>query len=144
MYSRILVPLDASDLAEQALPHAEALARCFGAELELLTVVHIPPEETLALAEPSAEFDPRLPEAQEYLEGLAARLKQDRIAVSTTVRRGDVAEEIIAFAADAGCQLIVMCTHGRSGVSRWVYGSIADRLLRYSPVPVMLVRASQA
>jgi nucleotide-binding universal stress UspA family protein len=75
---------------------------------------------------------------------VAARLAQDGIPVRTTIRRGDVAEEIIAYATESRCDLIVLCTHGRSGLGRWVYGSIADRMLRYSPVPVLLVRAAKA
>lgn len=143
MYSHILVPLDTSELAEQALPHAEALARCFQAELHLLTVVHTPHDD-LSEGEPDDQFDPRTLEAQEYLQGLAGRLSEDGVPTSVTVRQGDVAEEIIAQAAEDPCDLIVMCTHGRSGLGRWVYGSIADRLLRYSPLPTLLVRASKA
>ena len=143
MYSRILVPLDTSDLAEQALPHAEALARRLNAELQLLTVIHTPPEEAASAGAPADEFDPRALEGQEYLQGLAARLTGDGVRVKTRIRRGDIAEEIMAHAVETRCDLIVVCTHGRSGLGRWVYGSIADRLLRYAPVPVLLVRASK-
>ena len=65
------------------------------------------------------------------------------IQVSTVIRRGDVAEEILAHTDEAEGDLIVMCTHGRSGLGRWVYGSIADRTLRYASVAVLLVRAAE-
>ena len=119
MYSRVLVPLDTSELAEQALPHAVELARHFDAHLELLTVLRASGEEALEVHAPGDEWDPRALEAQEYLDGVAGRLSQDDLSVSTAVRRGDVAEEIMAHSVDAGCDLIVMCTHGRSGLGRW-------------------------
>jgi nucleotide-binding universal stress UspA family protein len=143
MYTRLLVPLDTSDLAEQALPHAEALARCFRAELELVTVIHVAGDEVPEEGDALDEYDPRRLEVQEYLDGLAGRLKEDGLSVSAVIRHGDVAEEIILHATDARCDLIVICTHGRSGLGRWVYGSVADRVLRYSPVPVLLVRATK-
>jgi nucleotide-binding universal stress UspA family protein len=143
VYSRILVPLDASELAEQALPHAAELARRFEGELELVTVVHGSREETLEGHDPQSDWDPRALEAQEYVEGVAGRLSQEGLSVHTAVRWGDVAEEIMAHSAESDCDLIVMCTHGRSGLGRWVYGSIADRTLRYARVPVLLVRAAK-
>lgn len=143
LYSTILLPLDTSELAEQALPHAVELARSFDADLELLTVVGASRDDGLDVHAPEDEWDPRALEAQEYLEGVAGRLAQDGLSVRTAIRRGDVAEEIMAHSTEAGCDLIVMCTHGRSGLGRWVYGSITDRTLRYAEVPVLLVRASE-
>ncbi|MGQ9731672.1 MAG: universal stress protein [Candidatus Zipacnadales bacterium] len=139
MYSTVLVPLDTSELAEQALPHAIELARRFGAEVELLTVIPASLDNTLSPGITADEWDPRQLEAEEYLEAIAGRLAAEGITVRSEVRRGDVAEEIIDHATH--CDLIVMCTHGRSGLGRWVYGSIADRTLRYATVPVLLVRA---
>lgn len=143
MYSRILLPLDTSELAEQALPHAAELARRFDAELELLTVVRASREDSLEVHAPEDEWDPRALEAQEYLDGVAGRLSQDDLSVRTAIRRGDVAEEIMAHSKESDFDLIVMCTHGRSGLGRWVYGSITDRTLRYADVPVLLVRAAE-
>jgi nucleotide-binding universal stress UspA family protein len=143
VYSRILVPLDTSELAEQALPHAAELARRFEGELELVTVVQGSREEALEGHDPQSDWDPRALEAQEYIEGVAGRLSQEGLSVQTTIRWGDVAEEIMAHSAESDCDLIVMCTHGRSGLGRWVYGSIADRTLRYARVPVLLVRAAK-
>jgi len=140
VYTHIVVPLDTSELAEQALPHAIEIARRFEAQVELLTVVPASVEDAIGPAAEEA-WDPRKLEAQEYLEAVASRLSQEGIAVRTAVRRGDVAEEIIDHAAH--CDLIVMCTHGRSGLGRWVYGSITDRALRHAGVPILLVRASE-
>ena len=141
MYSKIIVPLDTSEIAEQALAHGAEIARRFRAELELLTIVR--PSPDASESGPGAEWDPRILEAQEYLEGVASRLRMEDIQVSTVIRRGDVAEEILAHTDEAEGDLIVMCTHGRSGLGRWVYGSIADRALRYAGVAVLLVRAAE-
>ena len=72
-------------------------------------------------------------------KGVSGRLAEEEVRVRTEVLRGDVAEEIIDHARH--CDLVIMSTHGRSGLGRWVYGSIADRTLRYATVPVLLVRA---
>jgi nucleotide-binding universal stress UspA family protein len=143
MYSKIVVPLDSSEIAEQALSHAAEIARRFEAELELLTVVPASPDDGFPHDGPGDEWDPRTLEAQEYVEAVAGRLREDGIKATTSFRRGDVAEEILAHTRDTECDLIVMCTHGRSGRGRWVYGSIADRTLRYATVPVLLVRAAE-
>ena len=141
MYKCLAVPLDTSELAEQAIPHAVALAKRFGARVELLTVIPSSLEDTIDGEAAGDAWDPRKLEAQEYLEGVSGRLADQGVSVSTAVRRGDVAEEIIDHAAH--CDLIIMCTHGRSGLGRWVYGSIADRTLRHASVPILLVRASE-
>jgi nucleotide-binding universal stress UspA family protein len=141
VYATIVVPLDTSELAEQALPHAMEIARRFGAQVELLTVIPASLEDKLEVQAAADTYDPRKLEAQEYLAAVAGRLSQEGIPVSTVVRRGDVAEEIIDHSGHS--DLVVMCTHGRSGLGRWVYGSIADRTLRYATAPILLVRASE-
>jgi nucleotide-binding universal stress UspA family protein len=141
VYTAIVVPLDTSELAEQALAHAAEIARHFDAHLELLTVIPASVGDTVAGGTARDAWDARKLEAQEYLEAVSSRLTDDGISVSTAVRQGDVAEEIIEHAAH--CDLIIMCTHGRSGLGRWVYGSIADRTLRHAGVPILLVRASE-
>ncbi len=143
MYTKIVVPLDTSGIAEQALPHAAEIAQKFDAELELLTVVRASPDDAFPEGAPGDEWDPRTLEAQEYIDAVAGRLKESGVTARTAIRRGDVAEEILAHVRDTGCDLVVMCTHGRSGLGRWVYGSIADRALRYASVPVLLVRAAE-
>ncbi|MGE5531693.1 MAG: universal stress protein [Bacteroidota bacterium] len=142
MYKRILVTLDRSGLAEQALPHAVALAKAFGGTIELVTVVPITgfdtPEAGIRM-----DWDREVDENRDYLAGIVARVTDSNVPVKSEIRRGDVAEEILRHAQEMHVDLIVMSTHGRSGLGRWVYGSIADRVLRYATVPVLLVRASE-
>ncbi len=142
MYRRILVPLDGSELAEQALDHAVALARAFGAELCLVRVVPVAALE-IARAGAIVDIDAEVADAQEYLQSVAQRIEDEGVPTNYEVRRGDVTEEILAHAEDRECDLIVISTHGRSGIARWVYGSIADRVLRYGlqAVPAILVVA---
>jgi nucleotide-binding universal stress UspA family protein len=144
-YQRILVPLDGSALAEGALRHAEALAAHFGAHLVLIRVPVLP---TYAYASTElaysieAELDAAAGEAAAYLADLAGRLAQRGLSAESVVEWGPVAETIIDYAQGHGVDLIVMSTHGRSGLGRWVYGSVADKVLRAAGVPVLLVRAA--
>jgi nucleotide-binding universal stress UspA family protein len=142
MYKRILVTLDRSPLAEQALPHAVALAKAFGGTIELVTVVPITgfdnPEAGIRI-----DWDREVDEDRDYLAGIVARVNDSDVPAKSEIRRGDIAEEILRHAQEMKVDLIVMSTHGRSGLGRWVYGSIADRVLRYATVPVLLVRASE-
>jgi nucleotide-binding universal stress UspA family protein len=143
MYEYILLTLDGSPLAEQAVPHALAMARAFHARLHLLTVVAVPRHEGRGEAVEAAHLERDAQEAGDYLANLRAQLAEEGLECQTAVRRGDIAEEIILHAAGIGANLIVMCTHGRSGLGRWVYGSVADRVLRHAAVPVLLVRATE-
>lgn len=149
LYKKILVPLDGSDFAAQALAHAEILARTFGSSLELLRVVQ-DIETSVGLA---AEFDigrrenwqaDLMRHAQESLATYAADLASRGIAATTRIERGDPSECIVDCAARDGVDLIVMTTHGRSGVARWVYGSVASRILNHAPCPLLLVRTQLA
>ncbi len=144
MYQRILVPLDGSQLAEQAIPYAAEL--CKGAtEITLFQVVHFP----LPLAAPDASMavpmpDPQelLQEAQAYLDDLADKLRQEGVQVKTAVTERDVvADAIVEYAREHDMDLIVMTTHGRSGLSRLVFGSVAESVVRNAPCPVLLIRA---
>ena len=150
MYRRILVPLDGSKLAECALPHAEALAKGCDTEKVILVSVTERLQGYRAFEDPSQPLGQRLaPEAfgkketqaQRYLGRIAKAMEAKGIKVDTDVLLGDPAEEIIICAKHHECDLIVMSSHGRSGVSRWTHGSVADRVSRGSPVPVLIVRA---
>jgi nucleotide-binding universal stress UspA family protein len=144
MYRRLLVPLDGSTLAEEALPHALNLARRSGGELVLLRVI-VSPYAIVAPDLVLAGTDPNLPElnqqAQQYLDALAVRLSGDA-SVRAIVCEGPVAEAILEHAVALDVDLIVMSTHGRGGVSRWVYGSVAERVLQGSVCPVLLIRSA--
>jgi nucleotide-binding universal stress UspA family protein len=145
MYKRILLSLDGSALAEQALPHVVAQAERFGAELILLRVVEpIAPMDALVPREAARRAEERTKAwTQEYLERVAARVQEHSIPVQlvTVERRSHT--EIVQFAESNQVDLIVICTRGQSGFSRWLMGSVADRVLRGASVPVLLVRASK-
>jgi nucleotide-binding universal stress UspA family protein len=150
MYKRILVPLDGSKLAECALPHAEALAKGCDTEKVILVSVTERVQGYRAFEEPGQPMGQRLaPEAfgkqekqaQKYLGRIAKAMEAKGIKVDTEVLLGNPATEIIIYAKHPGCDLIVISSHGRSGVSRWTHGSVADRVFRGSPVPVLVMRA---
>ncbi|MCS6845482.1 MAG: universal stress protein [Caldilineales bacterium] len=147
MYRRLLVPLDGSALAERALGHAEALARLFDSELILLRVV-VSPYTLVAPDLILAGADPDLPalraHAEAYLRSVAGRLENQGMRVRTVVCDGPVAEMILDQAQAQEADLIVMSTHGRGGVRRWVYGSVAERVLQGAACPVLLIRAAEA
>jgi nucleotide-binding universal stress UspA family protein len=141
----ILVPLDGSPLAEQALPYAQALLAP-GAELTLLDVVEEPePVHGMSgrLLVPVEDAQRMLEhQAHEYLQKVEATLRGAQTRVRLEVARGDPAVEILRVAAEQGVALIAMTTHGRGALERWIFGSVADRVARSSPVPVLLVRPS--
>lgn len=143
MYKTILVTLDRSELAEQALAHAVAIADAFHAAIELVTVVPVLDQEAMLATGVDIDWEREVAQYEEYLRGIVSRVAEEGPKVRSQVRRGDIAEEILRHAQEARADLIVMSTHGRSGLGRWVYGSIADRVLRHASVPVLLVRATE-
>ncbi|MFC1999393.1 universal stress protein [Chloroflexota bacterium] len=149
-FKRILVPLDGSELGERALPYVEELAAATGAEVLLLEVVAL--QYDIALAETytpnvgqlSEDFAKRtLANAEKYLKSIEERLSQRGITVRSEIETGVPAERVIAHAKEYDVDLIAMSTHGRSGISRWILGSVADKVLRAADRPVLLVRASE-
>jgi nucleotide-binding universal stress UspA family protein len=139
MYQRILVPLDGSTLAEAVLPHAEALAKSLGAELVLMRVAftHVFPG-----ADPIQAQVTVVQEAEDYMSGLAKRLQEKGVRAEAKVRYGDPVEEILDHVAWNHIDLIAMATHGRTGLTRVVMGSVAEHVLRRTPVPMLLIRAA--
>jgi nucleotide-binding universal stress UspA family protein len=141
----LLVPLDGSAFAETALPHATALARTLGSTILLLRAVEPPialytyPE--VALVQVSTEEQHR--EAELYLEEAAQRLRSTGLSVTTVVREGWPADVIAYRGTELGPSLIVMATHGRTGVARLLLGSVALEVVRRSPLPVMLIRPAE-
>jgi nucleotide-binding universal stress UspA family protein len=135
--------LDGSQVAEQALPHAVAQAKHFEAELILLRVIEpFPPVRGLShtdlrqIREQSQEW------AGEYLDGIAKIPRQRGVSVVTSTVEGQSGAAILQFAEANQVDLIVICTRGRSGVSRWLMGSVADRVTRGARMPVLLVQAT--
>jgi nucleotide-binding universal stress UspA family protein len=135
--NRIIVPLDGSELSEQALPLAQSLARALGAQIELVHILEEPIAYDLV---PSLVLPDRMA-AERYLAETRATLAKD-IDSREFVVRGNPAEELIAFAAAEPGATVVMSTHGRGGLGRVVYGSVADKVTRTAAVPVVLVRAA--
>jgi len=151
MYKKILVPLDGSRLAECALPHVEELAKGCGTEKVILVSVTERIQGYSALADSNQPTGRRIvPEAvgkkekpaQRYLGRIAKAMEAKGIKVDTEVLLGDPAEEIVIYAKHPGCDLIVMSSHGRSGLHRWTQGSVADKVFRGSPAPVLMVKAA--
>lgn len=164
MYKKILVPLDGSKLAESALPHVEELAK--GCDTEEVILVSVTERvQGFRAVEGSAEpgilsgggwgssiqpplqrlvpeaFGKKEKQAQRYLDRIAEKMKAKGINVSTEVLLWKPAEAIVGYAKQYGCDVIVMASHGRSGPSRWAYGSVADKVLRSSCIPVLMIRA---
>jgi nucleotide-binding universal stress UspA family protein len=143
MYKKILVTLDGSELAKTALDQAEKLAKNFDAEIILFQVVpFMPIYGSPELVTPLIVDEKQKEAAEKYLANLAEELKKRGLRVAAMVRTGQqVAVEIIDFAKEAGVDLIVMCTHGRSGISRWVLGSVALKVLARAETPILLIRS---
>ncbi|MDE2860400.1 MAG: universal stress protein [Chloroflexota bacterium] len=140
----LVVPLDGSSLAEEALAYAEGIASQMSAKLSLIRVVTTPgiayPGVEAYVYNPGA-FTDLEKEAATYLQEKQAHLESQGIEVSCTVKAGYAANYIIDLAEDSESNLIVMSTHGRGGVGRWVMGSVADRVLRASYRPILLIRS---
>lgn len=146
MFNVILVPLDGSPLAEKAVPYAAEVARKFGSKLTLFAVVetyqvYSQPGVVGPIVSVQFNLDEELAKSREYLRGIAAKLKEEGIDVIVDAHQGDPAAEICDYAKTIAADLIVMSTHGRSGIRRWVYGSVADRVLRSANIPVLLIRS---
>jgi nucleotide-binding universal stress UspA family protein len=155
MYKKIMVPLDGSELAECVLPHVESIAKgCSVPDVVLIRVVEpvvlpagtgsdgsvIFNEEEAARVRSQSDLLHRH-NAEDYLKNLAGRIQLGIPHLHTEVVMGKPAYAVAAYAEKSGVDLIVIATHGRSGVSRWVWGSVADRILRSACVPVLMIRA---
>lgn len=146
MYKRALVPLDGSPVAEAIIPFILDIAGPLDMEVDLLRVV-----EPLApmVIEGSRhveveDIEARRTDAEEYLAPIAVELRNKGVKVESRVRRGNPAEEIVAAARETGADLVAMSTHGRGGLGRLVFGSVAQAVLRHVDVPVFLMRATEA
>ena len=146
-FRNILVPLDRSELAEEAVSVAGALARRSGGALRLVSVEHPLPALALASDALHGASDVEMEawnQASKYLDSVAGVIKGvQRGAVETLVLEGPVAPALQGYAATHEIDLVVMTTSGRGGVSRWLTGSTADELLRRATVPVLLLHPSE-
>jgi nucleotide-binding universal stress UspA family protein len=142
----VIVPLDGSPLAEKALPHATAVAKNMGSELLLF--------RAYTLTQTISTYDDYIPdwskleavskgEAIGYLDQKVRELKHNGLThISPLALEGEAAGQIIELAKRTPDSLVVICSHGRSGIGRWVLGSVAERVARHSVGPVLLIRAA--
>lgn len=138
MYQSILVPLDGSKLAEAILPEVEELATLLKGRLHLIMVSRI---HVLPGVDPTNAQVKVIRRAQNYLEKLKEHLSDRNFDIKLHAPYGDPAEKILEVCRRHDIELIAMSTHGRSGIGRWLLGSIADRVVRHSEKPVLLLRA---
>jgi nucleotide-binding universal stress UspA family protein len=142
MYKKILVPLDGSTLSEAVLPHVKALAKLENAEVVILRVSAIPASEFIArdpivAANVIQEMEE---ETQGYIDKEVKLLKEDGIKkVSGIMREGPVPDAILDVAEETHADMIAMSTHGRTGMQRFLMGSVADKVVHYAHIPVILV-----
>jgi len=144
MYKRLLVPVDGSVLSEYALEDARnIIAGCGMPELYLLTVVEPFHQKSPGTGEDWNEVLKKESSilAQNYLDQLMQKLKSDGLMVKIAVVEGNPSDKILEFAEKNNIDLIVMTTHGRSGARRWIFGSVAQKVIHNSAVPVIIVPA---
>ncbi len=148
MYKKIMVPLDGSKLAECVFPHVDTIAG--GCEAKSVVFVRVVTPVLIPAAGEGFAFTDKqlremeamaLTEAKNYLSQVASRVKYNGIDVETKVLAGSPADRLAEYAAKNNVDLIIIASHGRSGISRWVWGSVADRMLRSACVPVLMIRA---
>jgi nucleotide-binding universal stress UspA family protein len=168
MYKKILVPLDGSDLAACVLPHVESVATgCSVPEVVLLQVVEMAALTAGSTGSDQTDFEYGIPAdykekidktrtsaAETYLNKVASQLKEKGVDASPVMLstedisakggpavKAETAELIVHYIEKNDIDLVIIATHGRSGISRWAFGSVADRILRSSCVPILMVRA---
>jgi len=148
MYKKILVPLDGSELAECVLPHADSIAKGCGVQdvvfLRVVEPFHIPSgsygtglsEEDIIRIDSDNKAS-----AENYISQLVSQKKFNGAIIHSEIISGKAPEGIADYATKNNIDLIIIATHGRSGISHWVWGSVADRVLRSACVPVLMIRA---
>jgi nucleotide-binding universal stress UspA family protein len=144
MFRRILVPLDGAARAEKAIPVAARLAKASGGSLVLLRVVSTPMDASGFMYEPvvftQADLNADISQATQYLKALSVTDELDGIGVHTVILVGTVAPSILSAIQSNDIDLVVMNSHGETGLMRWVMGSVAQKIVRQSPVPVLVLR----
>jgi nucleotide-binding universal stress UspA family protein len=143
MYKKVVIPLDGSKLAEVALPYAEELAGKMSSEIILLTVLQS--EEAHEYQNHHSYTSKIVDVTKRHVEKYIDISKRKAIRVGTATRTGNPAEGILDYVSKGNHNIIVMATHGRSGISRWAVGSVADKVVRATTrLPLMLIRAKGA
>jgi nucleotide-binding universal stress UspA family protein len=143
MYKKILVPLDGSELSEKALKALIDVATPPG-DIDVILLEVVEPPVTLYVGGPSAISTAQEAQKQAktaaaaYLSKLASRLKRKKLSVKTAVVIGTPADVILDYANQNRVDLIIMSTHGKSGISRWFFGSVAEKVTRHATIPVLI------
>jgi nucleotide-binding universal stress UspA family protein len=137
MFSKILVPLDGSKLAEGILPQVEWLAKIHNGEVTLLRVALA---HTFPGADPTQHQVNVVREAEDYLAKVEANMKSVGVKVNSVVRYGHDAQEILDHAKERDVDLIAMSTHGRTGLTQFILGSVANKIIHHATVPILLCR----
>jgi len=137
-YQKILVPLDGSAVSEQILPEVEKLAASGDTAISLLRVAYA---HTIPGVDPTEAQVAVVREAEDYLATIEERLGKNGIQVDIHVRYGNDADEILNHCDQYDIDLVAMSTHGRSGVKRWLLGSVAEKVIRHATKPILLVRS---
>lgn len=145
MFKKILVPLDGSHLSECAIEPAIELAERLGAELVVMRVSVLPEHlmtgpMTLSRGTYHEIRDSIVEATQEYLDAVVEQLGEQSVKITSASCSGEAYAEILRYAKDNGISLIVMSTNGRNGFQRWLFGSVAERVIRGSSCPVMSIR----
>jgi len=141
MFDNILVPVDRSDLAECVLPHAVAVARAFQSQVTLLTVLERGTRLDYTYGVDPLAWRIRKAEAESYLRNLSDRLQKTGLPLERRTLEGDAAEEIIDFAHNNGMNLIILSSHGQSGLTGWNVGSVVQKIVMRARTSIMIVRA---
>jgi len=147
MYHKILVPLDGSKRAERILPHVEELARRYKAKIIFLQVVEnkmVATPEGAFINLSGQEFDQAKKQAEKHLRGIQGEFREKNIESQAHVIYGPVVEGIISIAAQKGVDLIALASHGRGGLSRVFYGSVAAGLLHRVDRPLLIIRSRKS
>jgi nucleotide-binding universal stress UspA family protein len=146
MFSKILVPLDGSQLAEQVLPYVRSLAQRTQAAIILLRVADHPARQYYVegLAVNATQSDDSHAHCEAYLYRIAESLTNASFLVNYAVKGGPIADIILDYADELQADLIAMSTHGRTGIGRWLLGSVADRVVHGSHIPILLIRGQVA
>ncbi len=146
VYKRAVVPLDGSIMAETIIPFIMEIAGPMDLEVVLLRVIPPIPARVIQDSRPGVVegLETRHVDVDEYLAALAAELRSGGVRARTEVRYGDPATEIVAGAQAVGADLIAMTTHGRGGLGRVLFGSVAEAVLRRAEIPVYLMRQTEA
>jgi nucleotide-binding universal stress UspA family protein len=141
MYQKVLVPLDGSDLAECALSHAKGMVKeGYAGEIIVLNVIDIPASIFAEGIDAGDIQKAQLAASRKYLKEMQDRLRAEGLEIKAEILKGQAAQAIADYAQQNGVELIVIATHGYSGMKRLMFGSVALRVLHDSRVPVLLIR----